>query len=105
MQLTWSHYLRAHPCITDLDISAESIQTFFASNSTPYQKFANLCQNLALLLLTWSTVPTEVQATFHHSSRKDSFQQTEPFLNGLMGLDTKDYAVRTDPRLILKRSH
>lgn len=105
MHLSWSHYLLNHPSVADLDVSAEPIQTYFASNATPENKFSELCDNAALLLLTRSPVAGEVQASFHHTSRKDSFQQTDPFLHGIMGLGNKAYAVRTDPRLIFKRTH
>ena len=105
MLLTLINYLRTHPSTADLDTSAESIQTFFSSGVAADQKFANLCENEAHLLLTRSTVPKEVQPTFHHTSRKDPFLQRDPFLFGLMGLGTKAYAVRTDPKLIFKRTH
>ena len=99
MQLSWKNFLNNHPSTADLDTNAASIQTFFSSVTVADQKFTNLCENEALLLLTRSTVPKEVQATFHHSSRKDSFLQSDPFLLGLMGLGTKAYVVRTDPKL------
>ena len=99
MHLSWSHYLLAHPSIADLDVSAESIQAYFASNANPDSKFSKLCDNAALLLLTRSPVAGEVQATFHHASRKDSFQQTDHFIHDLMGLGTKAYAVRADPKI------
>ena len=104
MQLSWAHFLSNHPSAADLDVISDSIQTYFASNATAEQKFFKLCDSEALLLIR-SPVPEQVQITYHHTYRKDSFQQAEPFMYGVMGLVTKAIAVRTDPKLIFKRTH
>lgn len=104
MHFTWANFLASNPSAADLDMNAESIQTYFASNAQAEQKFSKLCDNKALLLLTRSPVPGEVQVTFYHTSRTDSFLQQDPFLHGLMGLGSKAFVVHTDPKLIFKRT-
>ena len=104
MILSWKNFLSSHPFNDDLNNNAFGIQTIFLSANTPTQKFTKLCEYKNLLLLSRSVIDTDVQTTFYHSTRNDSFTQAQPFYHALLGLGTRATVVRMDPDKIFVHS-
>ena len=59
--------------------------------------FSKLCEQPNLVILSKSPIPQEVQATFLHTSRKESFLQANPYYNALTGFGARATAVRVAP--------
>ena len=73
MLLSWKQFLLTHTLADELNKSATDVQTKFLSTDTPSQKFEKLAEYKNLVLLTKSVIGNEIQATFYHNSRKDTF--------------------------------
>ena len=104
MILSWKDFLLAHPLAPELHKSAQDIQTKFLSTDTPTQKFDTLKEYKSLVLLTKSVIGNEIQATFYHNARKDTFIQATPFYNTFLGFQTHATAVSLDPDKIFVHS-
>ena len=104
MILSWKHFLLTHALADELNKSATDVQTKFLSTDTPSQKFEKLTEYKNLILLTKSVIGNEIQATFYHNSRKDTFLHTNPFHNAFLGFSARATAIRMDPDKILVHS-
>ena len=60
-------------------------------------KFINLADHKALVVLTCNPLGREIQATFYHHQLRSGFQQKQPDLLALMGFGQTVSAVRINP--------
>lgn len=107
MHLSWKNYLRCHPFVDEFNLNAEKIQKFY-NPSDPTNCISNcfrqLVENKSLVCISRIPATTEIQATFFHSTEKESFQQEKPYNFGLIGFGCRANAVRLNPDLIFTHS-
>lgn len=97
MNFDWKAFLSLHPDVDYLNNNIRLLQDTFCSDTPSKSRFDRLLTNNSLIVLTRSIIPDELQATYFHSARRDSFQQETPFFNAFTRFGPRACAVRIDP--------
>jgi len=99
---TWKAFLETHKDSAEYDAQAESIQCIVSSTDSASTSFGNLTDHPSLVCITRSSSDKEIQATFHHETRKTSLLSSKHDNLALLGFGPRACAVRIEPKEMFK---